>query len=375
MDEGDIEEQIIEADYVVGCDGAHSTVRDQIDVERKGSDFDQKMVLAVFRSKELHEGLKRFPEVTTYRAMKPEHKGYWQFFGRIDVGEGWFFHAPVPLDATADNMDFKALIQEAAGFEFELEFDHVGFWDLKVAVAETYQMGRVFIAGDAAHSHPPYGGYGVNNGLEDARNLGWKLAAKLQGWGSDALLNSYSQERHPIFVETGEDFIAGRIDSEGKFFDTYSPDKDLDEFIEAWEKKKQGSARYAVAYEPNYEGSDVIDGPEGGVCTAHGEHMFKARAGHHLAPFPLSSGKNIFEELGNDFTLLALDSDPGVVESFQKAAADTAIPLETIKDGRSGGREQYEARYILVRPDHYIVWCGDNPPADINALLSKAVGG
>ena len=374
-EEGGSGSEILEADYVVGCDGAHSTVRQQIGIERTGSDFDQIMVLAVFRSKELHEGLKRFPEISTYRVLDPELKGYWQFFGRIDVGEGWFFHAPVPLDATADNMDFKALIQEAAGFEFELEFDHVGFWDLKVAVAETYQMGRVFIAGDAAHSHPPYGGYGVNNGLEDARNLGWKLAAKLQGWGSDALLNSYSQERHPIFVETGEDFIAGRIDSEGKFFDTYSPDKDLDEFIEAWEKKKQGSARYAVAYEPNYEGSDVIDGPEGGVCTAHGEHMFKARAGHHLAPFPLSSGKNIFEELGNDFTLLALDSDPGVVESFQKAAADTAIPLETIKDGRSGGREQYEARYILVRPDHYIVWCGDNPPADINALLSKAVGG
>ena len=90
-------------------------------------------------------------------------------------------------------------------------FDHVGFWDLRVAVAERYQVGRVFIAGDAAHSHPPYGGFGLNNGLEDVANLGWKLAAALQGWGGDALLPSYSEERRPIFKETGEDFIAARI--------------------------------------------------------------------------------------------------------------------------------------------------------------------
>ena len=163
-------------------------VREQIGIERGGTDFDQLMVLAVFRSRELHEGLKRFPARSTYRVLHPELKGYWQFFGRIDVGEGWFFHAPVPADTTPDNYDFHGLLQKVAGFKFACEFDHVGFWDLRVAVAENYQVGRVFIAGDAAHSHPPYGGFGLNNGLEDVANLGWKLAARLEGWGSDALL-------------------------------------------------------------------------------------------------------------------------------------------------------------------------------------------
>ena len=149
------------------------------------------MVLAVFRSRELHEGLKRFPGRSTYNVLHPDLKGYWQFFGRIDVGEGWFFHAPVPAGTTTDNYDFHGLIQNVAGFEFTGEFDHVGFWDLRVAVADRYQVGRVFIAGDAAHSHPPYGGFGLNNGLEDVVNLGWKLAAKLKGWGSDELLQSY----------------------------------------------------------------------------------------------------------------------------------------------------------------------------------------
>ena len=205
--------EVLEADYVVGCDGNHSTVRRQIGIERGGADFDQLMVLAVFRSRELHEGLKRFPPRSLYRVMHQDLRGYWQVFGRVDVGEGWFFHAPVPADTTRDNYDFRSLLHKAAGFEFACEFDHVAFWDLRIAVAETYQVGRVFIAGDAAHSHPPYGGYGLNNGLEDVANLGWKLAAKLEGWGSDALLQSYSEERHPVFKETGDDFIAARIPS------------------------------------------------------------------------------------------------------------------------------------------------------------------
>ena len=136
-EEGGSGSQVLNAEYVVGCDGARSTVRESLGIDRGGSDFDQRMVLAVFKSKELHEGLKRFPERTTYRALHPDLKGYWRFFGRIDVGEGFFFHAPVPKDTTPENYDFQALLQIAAGFPFSCEFDHVGFWDLRVAVAST----------------------------------------------------------------------------------------------------------------------------------------------------------------------------------------------------------------------------------------------
>jgi hypothetical protein len=149
--------QVIEAQYLVGCDGGKSLVRESMGIDRGGRNFDQRMVLAVFRSRELHEALKRFPESTTYRVMKPELEGYWQFFGRIDVGEGWFFHAPVPENARVDTFDFVALLHEAAGFPFHAELEHVGFWDLRIAVASQYRKGRVFIAGDACHQHPPYG--------------------------------------------------------------------------------------------------------------------------------------------------------------------------------------------------------------------------
>ena len=366
--------EVLEADYLVGCDGGHSTVREQVGIVRSGTDFDQLMALVVFRSRALHGGLSRFPSRSTYRVLHPDLRGYWRFFGRIDVGEGWFFHAPVPRDATKEGFDFKGLIEAAAGFSFACEFDYVGFWDLRVAVAEQYQVGRVFIAGDAAHSHPPYGAFGLNNGLEDVANLGWKLAATLDGWGSDALLRSYSEERRPIFLETAEDFIAARIRKDAAFLARYNPERDKEEFERAWQERESDVGTRVQSYEPNYEGSSIVHGPPNGVCTAHGVHGFKARAGHHLAPNPLPSGRNLFEELGRGFALLAFDQDDAAVAPFQQAARALGVPLNVIRAPYTDGRERYEAKLILVRPDQYVVWTGDTGPDDARALLAKVVG-
>jgi 2-polyprenyl-6-methoxyphenol hydroxylase-like FAD-dependent oxidoreductase len=371
---GDGVTAVLTADYVVGCDGGHSIVREAGGIKRDGSDFDQVMMLAVFRSRELSKGLERFPMQSTYRAMDPALNGYWQFFGRIDPEEGWFFHCPVPSDTTRDNYDFAALLHKAAGFRFACEFDHVGFWDLRVAVAERYRAGRVFIAGDAAHSHPPYGGFGLNNGLEDVANLGWKLAARLRGWGGEDLLDSYDQERRPVFKEIGDKFIADRIAWEGELINRHDPEREPEAFARTWAELKTGSGPIVLNYEPNYEGSPVLFGPPNGVSRARGDYMVRARPGHHLAPQTLSSGRDVFEELGDGFALLAFGVEDGAVAPFRASAQARGLPLKVIRDTCVDGRQEYAARLVLVRPDQYVAWTGDAAPADADAVVGKVVG-
>jgi 4-hydroxyisophthalate hydroxylase len=364
----------LEADFLIGCDGSHSLVRGQAGIAAGGVDFDQSMVLVVFRSKELHEALKRFPDRGTYNVLHPDLKGFWQFFGRVDVGESFFFHAPVTPNTNRENFDFCGVLQRAAGFPLHADLDYVGFWDNRVSFADTYRARRVLIAGDAAHSHPPYGSYGLNTGLEDVANLGWKLAAVLDGWGGDALIESYGDERRPVFQETGEDFITARIAADAEWLERYNPEKDKAEFERAWAARDDRLGHNVTTYEPNYEGSAVIAGPPGGKNGAHGSHSFAARPGHHLAPQRLSSGKNVFEELGAGFTLLALDASESDVRSISDAAVATRVPLGVVRDTFASGRERYAHRLVLVRPDQYVVWAGDAAPPDARALMTQVSG-
>ncbi len=362
----------IEAAYLAGCDGAHSQVRAQAGIASAGADFGQRMVLAVFHSGELDEQLARFPLRTTYRVLHPELNGYWWFFGRVDPAGTWFFHAPVGKDATPASPDAHALIERAAGSGVACDFQHVGLWDLRIDIADRYRQGRVFVAGDAAHSHPPYGAHGLNTGLEDAVNLGWKLAAVLHGWGGPELLDSYPQERRPVFAGTGETITDG-IAADRAFLERYSPQRDRHEFERAWHARTSGEVAPAW-YEPHYEGSPIVWGPAGSVCGVRGQHMVEARAGHHLAPLVLSSGANVFERLGGGFTFIALGGDQAVAAAFQAAAADLRIPLHVIADTLDGPRAAYRQRFILVRPDQHVAWTGNDPPADAATVLRRAVG-
>lgn len=355
-------QRVLRAAYVVGCDGARSTVREQTGLTQTRTDHDRVMVLLVFRSRELHTLLERYPGKSYYNVLQPQLQGYWKFLGRVDLGSTWFFHAPVPVGTTADNFDFKAYLHDAVGAPFEVEFEHIGFWDLRFAIADRYRVGRVFIAGDAAHSHPPYGGYGVNSGLEDARNLGWKLAATLQGWGGEALLDSYDAERRPVFASTANDFIAKSIADDRQFLETFDPARDPAAFEAAWQARAQGAVGEVHAFEPHYEGSPVV-WPVAGASqapSAKGSHRFDARAGHHLAPALLASGRNTFEELGTGFTLLALGGDAQGAQAFRDAAAALGLPLTVVQAPAEGEAARYAARWVLVRPDQFVAWAGND---------------
>lgn len=362
----------VRASYAVGCDGSRSVARQSAGITQTLSDHDRLMVLLVFRSTGLHKLLERFPGKSFYNVLHPDLEGYWQFFGRVDLGNTWFFHAPVPSDTKRDNFDFKAYLHRAAGAEFDVDFEYIGFWDLRFAIADNYRRGRVFVAGDAAHSHPPYGGYGINTGFEDARNLGWKLTAYLHGWGSEALLDSYDLERRPVFVSTAKDFIANAIESDRKFLVTFDPERDRRSFEKEWAERGTGAKGEVNAFEPNYRGSPTVFGS--GITSAVGGHVFKAHPGHHLAPRSLSDGQNVYEFLGEGFTLLSFDR-PEIAQEFKTAADILSLPLEIVEDARARAYEDYESELILVRPDNYITWTSSSSEKhSAQTILRRATG-
>ena len=359
----------LEGQYLVGADGSKSLVRSQAKIDEQVAPYNKLMALVVFRSTELHDLLKVYPGKAFYNVLHPDFKGYWQFFGRVDHGTTWFFHAPVPLGTKADAHDFVAMLHKAVGQDFGLEIDYVGFWDLRIAYSKEYRKNRIFVAGDAAHSHPPYGGYGINTGFEDARNLGWKLSAVLQGWGGDALLDSYDSERRPVFQSTARDFIEKFVDEDQRFLDSFTPES-TSNFAELWQDRNSG-ADEVFAFEPNYQGSSVVQkGP--GEPSAMGHHITKAEAGHHLSPQPLLGDITMFEALVADFTLLCDGSHPQAVANYVTAARELNIPLTVVDSLSPEAVAAYETDHILLRPDHYIAVTGlDVGPT---AALRRAVG-
>jgi 2-polyprenyl-6-methoxyphenol hydroxylase-like FAD-dependent oxidoreductase len=361
----------LNADYIVGCDGSRSVVRRTAGISQTLSDHDRLMVLLVFHSAGLNRLFDRYPGKSFYNVLHPELDGYWRFFGRVDLKNNWFFHAPVPADIDRDSFDFRRLLYDAAGAEFDVEFEHIGFWDLRFALADKYRNGRVFIAGDAAHSHPPYGGYGVNSGFEDAVNLSWKLAASLQGWGKPNLLDSYDAERRQVFASTARDFIEKAIFVDRDFLRRHDPIHDRADFEAAWRQRQLDTRNEVNAFSPNYEGSPIVVGPSGAICSAVGSHEYAARSGHHLTPQRLSSGRSIYEELGSGFTLIDLGAGDAAL-AFQEAASALGIPLKVIHDTAADGREKYQSRLILVRPDQFVAWTGDQ--ADAASVLRRATG-
>lgn len=362
------------AKFAVGCDGARSLTRACAGIQNEVDHEGPRMALLVFRSAALHELLEKYPGKSIFNVMNPQMQGYWQFLGRVDLNGGWFFHCPLPSGATIENFDFRRLLHEFAGAEFDLEFEHIGFWDLRINHARTYRSGRVFIAGDACHSHPPYGGYGINTGFEDIRNLSWKLWAELNGWAGKHLLDSYSGERHPVFQSVSRDFVSRMIDDFRAFTAKYSPVENRKAFEDAWQARANADDSDVTEFLPHYSGSQIIVSREAGISGAVGTHRFTARPGYHLAPQALSGGANVWDVLSQGFTLLVFTPDDDVSQDFQKAAATWGVPMKTchLPDLELG--RIYECEAMMIRPDQFIAWVGHREPVDAYAVMARAIG-
>ncbi|MCA6091370.1 rifampin monooxygenase [Streptomyces sp. SCA3-4] len=182
--------------YLVGCDGGRSLVRKQLGVGFPGEPATVETLLGDMAVTE---------EPATIAAVVEEVRKTQLRFGAIPLGDGRY-RLVVPAEGVAEDRtlpptleEFKQQLRAFAGTDFGI---HSPGWLSRFGdatrLAERYRTGRVLLAGDAAHIHPPTGGQGLNLGVQDAFNLGWKLAAAVGGWAPEGLLDSYHTERHPV---------------------------------------------------------------------------------------------------------------------------------------------------------------------------------
>lgn len=186
----------LRARWLVGCDGGRSLVRKTLDVDFPGESATTEWLLAELEVTTPAEEL-----AAIAAAVRQTHRG----FG-IGPGADGLHRAVVPAAGVAEDhtapptlAEFRTQLRAHAGTDFGAHSPRsLSRFNDAVRQAEQYRVGRVFLAGDAAHVHPPMGGQGLNLGIQDAFNLGWKLAAQLSGWAPDGLLDSYHRERHPV---------------------------------------------------------------------------------------------------------------------------------------------------------------------------------
>jgi 2-polyprenyl-6-methoxyphenol hydroxylase-like FAD-dependent oxidoreductase len=364
----------IRGDYAVGSDGSRSIMREAAGITQTRSDHDRLMVLLVFRSTGLHELLKRFPGKSFYNVLHPDLKGYWQFFGRVDLGNSWFFHAPCRRERRR-TISTSSPISTGRSAPSSTSNSSISASGISGSPSLT-------TTATAASSSPvtpptairPMAATVSTPGLRMRANLGWKLAATLDGWGGSNLLDSYDAERRPVFASTARDFIGKAIESDRAFLSAHDPLRDRAGFEAEWSARSSGARGEVDAFEPNYRGSQIVAGEPGAITNAVGSHRFEARAGHHLAPQSLSDGRDVYEALGEGFTLLAFDADEEAVGQIRAAAERAGLPLAVVSDTADGGRKKYRARLVLVRPDQFVAWTSDDAPPDPAALLALVSG-
>ena len=257
----------------VGCDGSRSIVREQAGITQALSDHDRLMVLLVFRSHELHRLLEqRHPGKSYYSVLHPDLQGYWKFFGRVDLGRTWFFHAPVPPGTTKDNFDFRRLSSRGRRRGVRCRVRAHRLLGPALLLCRQLRKGRIFIAGDAAHSHPPYGGYGVNSG--------WRTRETWAGSSPPRCRAGRRPNCSTPTVQNGARCSARHraTSSRSRSWRTaisWPPSirPAIGSVREAWARRSR-ERRPRCTFEPHYEGSPVVWGPDGGSCSAGGRHSF-----------------------------------------------------------------------------------------------------
>ncbi|AUG76409.1 hypothetical protein CFP65_1517 [Kitasatospora sp. MMS16-BH015] len=352
--------QTVRADWLIGCDGAASSVRAGAGIALEGPTG-----LGRYLSVRLEAPLGAVVAdraSASYFLTVPGRGG----FLAVDNDRQWIYQCPLGPEAQppTDPAELAGLVRTAAGLpELAVTIVSTLVWRMDARLAEAYRRSRVLLAGDAAHVVPPTGGHGMNTGIGDADNLAWKLAAVVAGGADQALLDTYEAERRPVARQVIEVSTANAANRAGYRID--------DELLLT---PVYRSAAVLPAEAPD-SAAEAPGGTEAATTLDPTGYRPACRPGARLPHLPLADGASTLDLVGPGFTLIA----PGAVAAPGVRAVDPADwPAAARARWRRlpGGREA-----VLVRPDGHLAWCGaapgGSPDGSAAALreLSSAMAG
>lgn len=378
----------VTARYLVGADGARSMVRRQLGVAWGGSTgfkrgFMGGRMLAVYlRAPGFYDA---FPHARAWMVVSVNAQRR-AFMASVDGQSEFAFHAAVHEDeeAVADRwtaQDARRIFGEAMGCELPIEVLSSSTWMAGHAlVAQQFRRGRVFIGGDAAHLFTPTGGLGYNTAVEDAVNLGWKLAHVIRGHAPDALLDSYEIERKPL-AERNTGYARHFADSVGLFPATPELEADSAGGAAARAAASEHLNRHVrlefnipgVTFGGRYDGSPLIV-PDGTTPPPDAANSYTPSAcpGGRPPHAWLADGRSLYDTFGFEWTLLALGAEPPDTGPFERAAQDAELDLTVVRHAAPELAALYEAPLALIRPDQIVAWRGSDASRAVQ-VLAQAV--
>ena len=369
-----------QARYVIGCDGPRSLVRHTMGVGYSGQGsekrafFGGQMVSVYFRADTLYDVINK-PKAWQYWAINPQQRGLLVAVNGIDT---FVLLVQLKDGQTAQDLNARQVLFDVVGAPFAYDIMALTPWSAGHAlVADRFNVGRLFVAGDAAHLFTPTGGMGYNTSVDDAVNLGWKLAAVVQGWAPPELLQSYEAERKPMaerntaFARSMADSI-GRIaippmiEAPGDAGDAVRTAMGLALSAHVVNEFNIPGLQLGVRYQSSIVASEDSPAPEDQPNAYIPSSYPGARAPH----VPVGSA-SLLDHFSRDFTLLA--PPKADTAAWEAAALSLGLPMAVLRSDQADVAALYAAEMVLVRPDHHIAWRGA-ASSDAAHVLARAIG-
>ena len=378
------ETETIASRWLAGCDGAQGYTRRALEIPYRGEGGDE---VAFFIGRMLSVYIDA-PGI--YDVMKVDR--VWQYWtvngdGRmcivtLDAKGKFVVLTRYPESGEPDEADIIRDIRNAMGAEIDIEIISVREWTAGNAlVADRYGDDRVMLAGDAVHLFTPTGGFGMNTGIEDAVNLGWKFAAVHHGFAPEAVLSTYETERRPIGIRNTQS--SRKLASDVATIEVPEAlEQDTEEGVRARAELgrhlsgfTEEFASLGIQLGARYDASPLIvaDGTNPPPDSAV-DYVPSACPGGRAPHVWLDDGASIHDRFGKWFTLLKFGMADTDTASFEAAASAHNVPLDIIDISEQAARDLYQCGFALIRPDHHVAWRGDALPADAAALIRQVSG-